>query len=67
VTRGLIAPGFKADVVVFDFNKVEDRATYENPTQPPVGIEYVLVNGVVAVEEGVPTKARSGEVLRRSG
>jgi N-acyl-D-amino-acid deacylase len=65
--RGLVAPGFKADVVVFDFNKVEDRATYENPTQPPVGIEYVLVNGVVAVEEGVPTKARSGEVLRRSG
>lgn len=65
--RGLIAPGFKADIVIFDLDKLEDRATYDNPTQPPQGIEYVLVNGVVALEEGMLTKARSGEVLRRTG
>ena len=63
--RGLIAPGFKADVVVFDLAKIEDRATYENPTELPQGIDYVLVNGVLAVEEGELTRARSGEVLRR--
>jgi len=64
--RGLIAPGFKADIVIFDLGKLEDRATYDSPTQPPQGIEYVLVNGVIAVEEGALTKVRDGEVLRRT-
>ena len=65
--RGLIAPGYSADVVVFDPDKVADRASYEEPIQYPDGIRYVLVNGVISVEEGEHTGARAGGVLRGSG
>jgi N-acyl-D-amino-acid deacylase len=61
--RGLIRPGFAADLVVFDSSTVNDRATYENPEQPPVGLPHVLVNGVFAVRDGSYTGARAGEVL----
>jgi dihydroorotase/N-acyl-D-amino-acid deacylase len=44
---------------------VEDRATFENPHQYPVGIDYVLVNGVAVVDGGKFTDARAGRVLRR--
>jgi len=64
--RGLIAPGFKADIVVFDYEKIEDKATFEEPAVYPTGIEYVLVNGAIAVEEGRPTGIRAGQVLKRS-
>ncbi len=64
--RGLIRPGFKADLVVFNYYSIEDTATYENPHSYPRGIRYVVVNGRVVVEAGklVPT-ARAGRVLRR--
>ncbi len=65
--RGLIAPGYYADVVVFDPHAIVDRASYEEPIQYPDGIRYVLVNGVVTVEEGEHTDARAGGVLRRTG
>lgn len=64
--RGLIAPGFRADIVIFDYEKLEDKATFEKPTEYPAGIEYVIVNGVVAVENGAYTGARSGTVIRRA-
>jgi N-acyl-D-aspartate/D-glutamate deacylase len=64
--RGLIAPGCYADLVLFNPDEVRDRATYEEPIQYPEGIRYVIVNGVVTVEEREHTGARAGRVVRRS-
>jgi len=63
--RGLIRPGMKADITVFDYWRIRDTATFENPHSYPEGIKYVLVNGKTVVENGVHTKERSGCVLRR--
>ena len=71
--RGLIREGFAADLVVFDLPRVRDRATnrwphafpFENyPHGDPEGIEWVFVNGRVAIEDGVPTGLLAGRVLR---
>lgn len=62
--RGLLREGMWADVVVFDPVTVRDRSTYEDPTRFPEGIDAVLVNGVVAIRDGVPTGHRAGQVLR---
>jgi len=71
--RGVLAPGAAADVVVFDLPRVRDRATNlfphdpitdNYPHRPPEGIDWVLVNGEVAVAEGEPTGAVAGLVLR---
>jgi N-acyl-D-amino-acid deacylase len=71
--RGLVRPGFWADLVVFDLPRVHDRATnlwphpypFENyPHDFPEGIDWVLVNGQVAVRDGQPTGSLSGRVLR---
>lgn len=50
--RGVVEPGAYADLAVFDPETVRDRATYLHPERPPAGIEYVLVNGRIAVEQG---------------
>ena len=63
--RGRVAEGMWADLVVFDPATVRDRATYAAPHQYPVGIPYVLVNGVIAVERGRLTTTRAGRLLRR--
>ena len=63
--RGTIVGGAYADVVVFDPATVADRATFDAPHQYPVGIEYVIVNGTVAVQAGRFLDARAGRVLRR--
>ncbi len=63
--RGLLRDGFKADVVVFEPRTVKAPATRTEPKQFPVGIDHVLVNGVVVVEGGRHTGARPGRVLRR--
>jgi len=63
--RGTIVVGAFADVVVFDAATVADRATFASPHQYPVGIEYVIVNGAVAVQAGQFLDARAGRVLRR--
>ena len=62
--RGLIVPGMAADLVVFDPNAIVDTATFENPRQYPLGINWVLVNGTVVVREGVHTGARPGRSLK---
>ena len=62
--RGLLRPGMKADVVVFDAATVADRATYENPHQYAAGIGHVLVNGRVVIAAGEHTGALPGRVLR---
>jgi N-acyl-D-amino-acid deacylase len=63
--RGRVAPGFKADLVLFDPATVIDRSTIKDPTAAPAGIPYVIVNGQVALDNGVGTTARAGRVLRK--
>lgn len=63
--RGTIAPGQWADLVIFDPATVGDRATFERPFAYPVGIDTVIVNGTVVLDEGTHTGARPGQVLRR--
>lgn len=65
--RGAIRLGLRADVTIFDYDKIEDVATYENPSAFPKGIDYVLVNGVVVVDKGHHTGAKPGMVLRGPG
>jgi N-acyl-D-amino-acid deacylase len=62
--RGRVAKGMKADLVIFDAEKVTDTATFDDPHRYADGIRHVLVNGVGVVEEGAHTGARPGEVLR---
>jgi N-acyl-D-aspartate/D-glutamate deacylase len=65
--RGSIKEGQWADVTIFDLNTLDDRATYEQPTLYPTGIEYVLVNGAVTIERGRHTGAKAGKVLYGPG
>jgi N-acyl-D-amino-acid deacylase len=62
--RGVLAPGAKADVVVFDPTTVADRATYEDPHRYASGIGHVLVNGCVVIADGAHTGALPGRVLK---
>jgi N-acyl-D-amino-acid deacylase len=64
--RGVLAPGMAADVVVFDPATIEDKATFDNAFQYPVGIKAVIVNGVVALRDGQRTNDHAGQGLRRS-
>ncbi len=64
--RGIVREGTFADLVVFDPATVADLATYERPAVHPLGIDAVIVNGEVAVRDGVETGARPGRLLRRS-
>lgn len=61
--RGLLRAGQAADVVVFDPETINDTATYEEPKSFPTGIEYVLVNGRIAVEGGEPTGVLAGRAI----
>jgi N-acyl-D-amino-acid deacylase len=65
--RGVLVPGKKADIVVFDPATVADRGTKTDPKRAPVGIEYVIVNGEVVLDHGAMTDARPGRALRRQG
>ena len=64
--RGALRPNAVADLVVFDPERVIDRATFERPDLPSEGIDFVVVNGVPAWREGRPTGERAGRVLRRT-
>jgi len=65
--RGLVRPGFYADLTVFNPVTVIDRATFEQPHQTSVGIEYVFVNGQMVLKKGQITSARPGRGLRGPG
>ena len=65
--RGLVKPGFYADITVFNPATVIDRATFEQPHQLSVGIEYVFVNGQMVLKQGQITSARPGRGLRGPG
>ncbi|HEX6511867.1 MAG TPA: amidohydrolase family protein, partial [Chloroflexota bacterium] len=62
--RGLLRPGCWADVVVFDPERVADKATFDTPKQYPAGVEYVLVNGELVIARGEHTGARPGRPMR---
>ena len=65
--RGTIKEGNWADVVVFDYDKIQDNATYEFPFRPPSGIDLVFVNGQLVMENGKHTGARPGQILYGPG
>ena len=65
--RGLIREGCWADVVIFDYDKIQDRSTYEQPLLTPTGIDYVLVNGQLVIDHGNHTGARPGRILYGPG
>ena len=59
--RGLVRKGYRADLVLFDPATIQDRATWERPTEPCVGIEKVWVNGTLSLARGAPTRMRVRE------
>lgn len=65
--RGRIAEGLAADVIVFDYAKLADRANFAKPHLESEGMRYVLVNGVLVLDDGKLAKARPGRVLRGPG
>ena len=62
--RGLIKEGMWADITIFNPEKIIDRATFIEPHQYPEGIEYVIVNGKIVIENGEHTKEKPGKVLK---
>jgi N-acyl-D-amino-acid deacylase len=64
--RGLIREGMRADVLVFDPAKVQDNATYQQPVLVSTGIDDVIVNGKLTLDEGRMTATRAGRVLRHA-
>lgn len=65
--RGLLAPGYMADVVVFDPARIQDHATFGRPHQYATGVHHVFVNGVQVIKDGEHTGARPGRVVHGPG
>ena len=63
--RGILRPGYTADIAVFDPKTIADRSTYANGRQLAVGVDHVFVNGTLALENGEATGATPGRALRR--
>ncbi len=64
--RGLLKSNMIADIAIFDPNAFRDRATYEQPFLSPVGLKHVLVQGELAVYEGIPTGVLAGKSIRKT-
>lgn len=65
--RGLLAPGYYADVVIFNPKTIQDKATFEEPHQYSMGVEHVWVNGQQVLKDGEPTAVRSGRFVKGPG
>jgi N-acyl-D-amino-acid deacylase len=63
--RGLIRENARADLVLFDPERIEDRATFAEPERPAAGVHGVWVNGVRSFENGAPAGTRAGQFLSR--
>lgn len=64
--RGRIEEGYFADIAVIDLEKLASHATIEDARHYSTGVEYSLVNGVLAIENGAATDQRAGKILRMS-
>ncbi|MDD6141971.1 MAG: amidohydrolase family protein, partial [bacterium] len=64
--RGRLLPGMAADIAVFDPHAIAPRATYLEPVQLSQGVKHVLVDGQIALEDGVQTELRAGRFLRKT-
>ena len=64
--RGLIREGYIADLLMLDWDRFEDRATFSEPHQYATGVEMVVVGGVAEIMNGKLTGERGGSVLRRA-
>lgn len=64
--RGVLREGLRADVIIFDLDEIRDHADWARPTRPATGVDHVIVNGVLTLEKGRHTGARSGMVLRHA-
>lgn len=62
--RGHLAPGTKADIVIFDKNKIIDKGTYVEPTQYADGIKYVIINGYAVIRDGDYVGGSSGTIVK---
>lgn len=62
--RGRLQEGKNADITIFDFNTIQDNATYTEPHRYPSGIPYVIVNGELVIKDGEHTGAMPGKVIR---
>ena len=65
--RGRVAPGYVADLVIFDPATVIDQSTIDHPEAPPLGIPAVMVSGTFVIDDGKPTGHHPGKALRASG
>ena len=63
--RGVLRPGARADLAIFDGERFAEQATVAEPNRLATGMEHVVVNGVLTLRDGEPTGDRAGEVLRR--
>ncbi|MDH4059105.1 MAG: amidohydrolase family protein, partial [Cyclobacteriaceae bacterium] len=63
---GLIAPGYQADLVLFDSDKISDHATYQDPHALASGINWVMVNGNLVIQNGTPTQQFPGKIILRN-
>lgn len=65
LNKGSIEVGLDGDLVIFDLEKIEDRADFTNPTEKPDGIDYVIVNGKIALEKGNLIDGKLGKFIKR--
>ncbi len=62
--KGNFSAGSDADIVVFDYSKIQDKSTYEEPAKEPEGIDYVMLGGQIAVENGKVVNDSLGKSVR---
>ena len=65
ISKGHLGIGSEGDIVIFNFDELKDQATFENPHLPPTGIEYVLIQGEVAVKHGKMVCGHLGRSIRK--
>ena len=63
--KGIIREGYDADICIFDYEKIIDRATYSEPTKKCEGLYYVIISGEIACIDAVYVGAGSGKAIRR--
>lgn len=66
-SRGRLAPGFFADIAIFDAEKFQDHAQYDDPHHYATGMHHVLVNGALVIQDGEPTGAMPGRFVKGPG